>query len=145
MSSFFNSLIPIGICVVLPIVIIWIIYRAKTNKDNKSAEVLIKAIESNSVSDVDRLMEILSIDEKKKGGKRTDLSEKRLLRGTGYTLASIAVGICTSIFYSMTENSLNENDFFLLLLLVCIGFSIGIANLTVFFIYRRRGLNKDEE
>lgn len=137
MSSFFNLLIPIGICVVLPIVIIWIIFQAKTNKDNKNAEVIIKAIESNSVSDVDRLMENLSMQENKKVKQKSDLSEKRLLRGTGYTLAALAIGTCTSIFYAMTKDMLDEDKFFLLLLLSCISFSIGVANLVVFFLFRK--------
>ncbi len=46
MDSFdFGLLIPIGVCVVLPIMIVWIVFKAKTNNDNKRADVLIKAIE----------------------------------------------------------------------------------------------------
>ena len=138
MSDLFEILIPFGICVILPIGIVWIIFHAKTNRDNKNAEVLIKAIESKSVSDVDQLMENLSMSKKKMGNDQVEkggILERRLLIGTGFTLAGIATGIATWIYYSLCKSNF-DNGGFLLLLLACIGLSIGIANLTVFFIYR---------
>ena len=40
-------LIPIGICVVLPIIIVWLNMRRKTNETNRRTEVLLAAIEKN--------------------------------------------------------------------------------------------------
>lgn len=41
-------LVPIGICVVLPVLCVWLVMRAKINKDNANKEVLIAAINKNS-------------------------------------------------------------------------------------------------
>lgn len=57
-------LVPICVCVVLPVIIVWIIFRSVTNKDNKNAEIIIKAIESNSAIDADKLVEALSKKQK---------------------------------------------------------------------------------
>ena len=54
MESIIAVLIPIFICVVLPVLIVWIVFRATMNNDNKRAEVLIKAIEANNGIDADR-------------------------------------------------------------------------------------------
>lgn len=51
--------IPIFICVVLPISIVALVVRASINSDNKRAQVLIKAIESNCGIDADKLAEAL--------------------------------------------------------------------------------------
>ena len=40
-------LIPLGVCVALPVLIVWLVYRSRTNKDNRRAEVLIEAIKAN--------------------------------------------------------------------------------------------------
>ena len=59
MESIIAVLIPIFICVVLPVLIVWIVFRAAMNNDNKRAEVLIKAIEANNGIDADRLADAL--------------------------------------------------------------------------------------
>ena len=43
-----QTIVPIAVAVVLPVLIIWIVFRAASNKDNKNAEIIIKAIENNS-------------------------------------------------------------------------------------------------
>lgn len=47
MEEIVALLIPIGTAVVLPIMVVWIVYRTKMNRDNKNAEIIIKAIENN--------------------------------------------------------------------------------------------------
>ena len=42
-------LVPIGICVILPLGIFWLYYRAQMNKENKRTEIIMKALESNSL------------------------------------------------------------------------------------------------
>ena len=46
-----------GICVVLPIVIVWLINRRKTNETNRRAEILLKAIEAGSTVDLNLFKE----------------------------------------------------------------------------------------
>lgn len=45
-NNFIDNLIPIGICVILPIFIVWLNLRAKMNETNRKAEVMLKAIEA---------------------------------------------------------------------------------------------------
>ena len=41
-----DLLIPIGICVVLPVLIVWLVTRARQNETNRKAEIMLKAIEA---------------------------------------------------------------------------------------------------
>ena len=47
----------IGICVVLPIVIVWLINRRRTNETNRRAEILLKAIEAGATVDLNLFQE----------------------------------------------------------------------------------------
>ena len=47
----------IGVCVVLPIVIVWLINRKRTNETNRRAEIMLKAIEAGSTIDLNLLQE----------------------------------------------------------------------------------------
>lgn len=57
-------LVPIFICVVLPVAIVAIVFAAMSNRDNKRSQVLIKAIESNSGLDAAKLVEALQTPQK---------------------------------------------------------------------------------
>ena len=36
-------LVPLGICVVLPVMIVWLVTRARQNETNKKTEIMLKA------------------------------------------------------------------------------------------------------
>ena len=46
-----NILVPIAVCVVLPVLIVWLIGRVRQNDTNRKAEVMLKAIESGATVD----------------------------------------------------------------------------------------------
>lgn len=46
-------LIPVAVCVVLPVMIVWLISRVRQNETNRRAEVMLKAIESGQQVDPD--------------------------------------------------------------------------------------------
>ena len=46
-----DVLVPSGVCVVLPVMIVWLVARAKQNETNRKAEVMLKAIESGATVD----------------------------------------------------------------------------------------------
>ncbi len=48
-----DILTPIFICVVMPVAIVWLVMRTKQNETNKTAEIIIKAIESGNPIDQD--------------------------------------------------------------------------------------------
>ena len=49
-----DILIPIFICCVLPITIVWLVMRAKQNEANKKAEIMLKAIEAGVPVDLEQ-------------------------------------------------------------------------------------------
>lgn len=51
MNFDFDLLIPIFVCVVLPVSIVWMVMRTKQHQTNKKAEVMLKAIESGATLD----------------------------------------------------------------------------------------------
>ena len=62
MNSFIlvQVLVPISICVVLPVMIVWIVAKARAQEVNKRTEVLLAAIEKNSDLDVDKFFQKMS-------------------------------------------------------------------------------------
>lgn len=57
----------IGICVVLPIVIVWLFNRRRTNETNKKAEIILKAIDAGVEVDPDLLKNEVSQRSVKEG------------------------------------------------------------------------------
>ena len=49
-----DILVPIFICVVLPVMIVWLVTRAKQNETNKKAEIMLKAIENGAAVDMEQ-------------------------------------------------------------------------------------------
>lgn len=121
-----DAIVPVGICVVLPCMILWIIYRYKTNRVNKNADVVLKAIENNSDIDVNQLVEAMSSAQK----TSKQLLITRLLRGCIFSLTGIAVGIFA---YICQERDAKE----LAILISCLLIAIGIAYLIVYFVTRK--------
>lgn len=62
MDSFIlvQVLVPISICVVLPVMIVWIVAKARAQEVNKRTEVILAAIEKNSDLDVDKFFQKMS-------------------------------------------------------------------------------------
>ena len=46
-----NILVPIAVCVVLPVMIVWLISRVRQNETNRKAEIMLKAIENGQSID----------------------------------------------------------------------------------------------
>ena len=51
-------LVPIAICVVLPVMIVWLINRTRQNETNRKTEIMLKAIESGATIDANFFKEI---------------------------------------------------------------------------------------
>lgn len=114
-----------GICVVLPIAIVWLINRRKTNETNRRAEIMLKAIEAGSTVDLNLFQE---------PQKQRSIKEKLLNRLTAawvvtfIGLSIIAFGIS---MYCLIDNSSEE-----LLVIAGIGgiiMTFGIALFGVYF------------
>ena len=59
-----NFGVPVFVCVVLPIVIVWLVARTRQNEANRKAEIMLKAIEAGVPVDMSQFE-----PEKKKGSK----------------------------------------------------------------------------
>lgn len=58
-NIFVAFLLPVCICVLLPVLIMWLVSRIEMNRNNRRADVLIEAIKTYNGMDVDRLSEAL--------------------------------------------------------------------------------------
>ena len=78
----------IGICVVLPIVIVWLFNRRRTNETNKKAEIILKAIDAGVEVDPDLLKNEVS---------QRSVKEGLLNKFTGAVVTTL-MGIVTMAF-----------------------------------------------
>lgn len=126
-------LVPIFVCVVLPMAIVFIIYAASINHDNKRAQVLIKAIESNNGINADKLAEALSKPRK----TAREILNLRLLWGCIFTFVGIALCIVGPV--TSCSEAAGENDTFAATLVFGgVSFAIGLSYLVVYFVTRKQ-------
>lgn len=125
-------MIPIGICVVVPIAIIWIIFRASMNSENKRAEVLMEAIRSNNTIDADRLAKAMT----RKPKTPRELLNLRLLRGCIFSLIGAAL-LIISIVISFAGSAGSE-EIFSSATLGAISLAIGASYLIVYFVSKKQ-------
>lgn len=114
-----------GICVVLPIAIVWLINRRKTNETNRRAEILLKAIEAGSTVDLNLFQE---------PQKQRSIKEKLLDRLTAAWVATL-VGL-PIIAFGISMYCLLDNPAAGVLMIAGIGgiiLAIGIALFGVYF------------
>lgn len=122
-----SVLVPIAICVVLPVMIVWIVFRTIMNADNKRAQVLTEAIKSNNGIDADRLAEAMT----KKTRTPREILNLRLLRGCIFSLTGLAMMIAPCIF-DMFDLFAWPQSIGLILT------AIGISYLVVYFVTKRQ-------
>ena len=127
-----QALIPLGICVVLPIMSIWLVMRNKTNETNKRTEVLLAAIEKNPDLDMD--ME----DFIRKMNPKTKTTKERLMSRLLWGLVFIAIGASTllSALYQDYQGGTSLDYFPIYSGCGCV-LLIGISFVAVFFISKR--------
>lgn len=133
-------LVPIFICVVLPVAIVLIVFLYNMNSDNKRAEVLIKAIEANKDIDTDKLAEAFS----KPRRSPREILNLRLLRGSIFTLCGLGFVIFGLVGLA--------NDFTIrmepvMIPMICGAscLAAGISYLIVYFVTRKQLADEDKE
>ena len=137
-----DILLPIFMCVVMPVAIVWLVMRTKLNETNKMAEIMLKAIETGAPIDPDFFKTQTST-------LRKSLKERQLGWLTAaciliaFGLGSILVGsiiiLVNNWSYDTAPSAYSLITFAGGLVLV-----IGIALLAVYFI-RKRILAKELE
>ena len=125
-----QALIPLGICVVLPIMSIWLVMRNKTNETNKRTEVLLAAIEKNPDMDMEDFI--------RKMNPKTKTTKERLMGRLLWGLVFIAIGtsLLLSALYQDYQGGAALDYFPIYSGSGCL-LLIGISFVTVFFISKR--------
>ena len=121
---------PIGICVVLPIIIVWLNMRRKTNETNRRTEVLLAAIEKNPDLDMEDLI--------RKMNPKSKTTKERLMSRLLWGLVFIAIGTSTllSALYQDYQGGASVDYFAIYSGCGCV-LLIGISFVAVFFISKR--------
>lgn len=84
-SKVIEAIIPVSVCVVLPIAIVLIASITKMHRTNRCTEVVLKALETNKDIDTDKLMEAFRTPRR---SARENLN-RRLLWGCIFTLLAV--------------------------------------------------------
>ncbi|MCI9173127.1 hypothetical protein [uncultured Duncaniella sp.] len=130
-------LIPLGVCVALPVLIVWLVYRSRTNKDNRRAEVLIEAIKANGGIDADKLAEAF-------GEKRRTMKDRLatyLLRGCIFSLSGVAAGIALAWMGFAGSMSVDDMGFYIIATGVLL--AVGAGYLITYYVIRKQEFTDD--
>lgn len=135
-----DILVPIFVCVVLPVSIVLIVFLASMNADNKRSQILLKALEVNPNMNVDTLAEAL----KKPRRTPQEMLARRLLRGCAFSILGVLLVIYSLVATSNGVAFDDDSVFF-----PCIGGAVllafGIGYLVVYFVTRKQVNATQEE
>ena len=89
MELFFNGLedilVPLGICVFLPLMVVWLYIRKKMHSDDMRKEIILAALEKNANIDVEELV--------KKMNKPEKLLKEKLLKKLQWGMLAFFLGV----------------------------------------------------
>ncbi len=135
-----DILVPIFVCVVLPVSIVLITAFVKINGENKRSQIILKAIEANRDIDAEKLIESL----KKVQKTPREILNGRLLRGCMFTLIGIILTVL-GIINLASGFVFSEAEVTMPVLLGGIAMAIGVSFLIVWFITRKQILTEEVE
>lgn len=136
-----DILVPIFICVVLPVAIVLIISLSSMHTENKRTQVLLKAIEADNSIDADKLAQALAKPKK----TPRELLNLRLMRGCFFSLAGI--GLCVvGLLAKINGEAFGSDPVSIPLMFGGLGLAMGISYLIVYFATRKQvnGENADK-
>ena len=127
-----DILLPLGVCVVLPVTIVWLVVRARQNETNRKTEIMLRAIDSGATLDT----EFFKLQQK---GQKT-IKERLLSKLTGASISSL-MGVALIVLAIVLANSYAPNGWVfgdspapVFAIIGGIIFAIGLALFAVFFI-----------
>ena len=126
-----HILIPISVCVVLPIMVVWLVNRTRQNEINRKADIMLKAIESGATIDANFF---------KAQQENKSIKERLLKRLTGaciFTLTGLVFAVISLFNWTnLTENMSNDSAV-IPMIFGGLFFAIGISLFVVFFVGRK--------
>ena len=127
-------LIPIGICVVLPVMIVWLINRTRQNETNRKTEIMLKAIEAGATIDADFF-------KAQQDNKAPKTIKERLLRrlsgGCICTLIGIAIGVVGIVNHVNWDGQISSDSGVTAMIIGGVLLGIGISLIIVFFVGKK--------
>ena len=134
-------LIPIGICVVLPVMIVWLINRTRQNETNRKTEIMLKAIEAGATIDAD----FFKAQQEQKGPKTIkERLLKRLSGGCICTLTGIALGAVGIVNHVNWDGQISSDSGATAMIIGGVLIGIGISLIIVFFVGKKMLANEME-
>lgn len=131
MYNFINALLPIGICVILPIIVVWLIIRERINRDNMRKDIILAAMEKNTDIDVEEMM-------KKLNGPKKLLKEmllNRMLVGSLFCIFGVLTYIALAILLSI--NGFESITFTFFSCVAVPSIAIGLALLLNYYVGKK--------
>ena len=123
-----DIIVPIGICVVLPVMLVWLVTRVRRNEIDKKTEVMLKAIESGATIDSDLF---------KEAPKKRKSTKERLLNRLICGCAASIIGAALTAIGIIPWMTLEDDYFAPLLIFGGISLAVGIALFIGFFVGRK--------
>lgn len=120
MNELAEILLPLGVSVVLPVLIVWLVTRARQNEINKKTEIMLKAIESGVAIDANLFNE-------QKGSKT--IKERFIMRLAGGCIFTL-MGIFFTVIGFLNRDATTG-------IFGGVFFAIGIGLLIVFFVGKK--------
>lgn len=137
-NLFESTILPLGIVVALPVSIVWIVFRHKSNKYNKQAELIKLAIESNTQVDLSGIITQLNAK-----AKTESLKYKLLTRlQWGAIPTALGLGMLIYALWQDYRGGSATNELQLFYLGSLISLFVGIFIIIVFFVSKK--MLKDE-
>lgn len=125
---------PLGICVVLPVMIVWLVMRTRQNETNRKTEIMLKAIESGVTVNADLFKqrhETMTIKER---------LLKRLSSASVVSLIGVAILVICICMVTKSGNTMHGDAIAVLTVFMIVGgilLAIGLALFIVFFAGRK--------
>ena len=132
-------LVPLGVCVVLPVMIVWLTTRSKIIADKLRAQIILEAIRNNPNVDPKELAEMFKPATK----SEKEILNKRLQRGTVCSFLGLG-GIIGSLLISYFGFFTSE-DLMVAIFLSVIVLAVGVGSLVTFFYQRKQVANNDPQ
>lgn len=132
-TSCAQVLMALGICVCLPIMIVWLYYRNRQHETDKQSEIIMTAIEKNGDLNIEDLMTKLASPQKPFNERLINRLHRQILWGTICT----AVGILTLLTFAalkyLGENIVRADFIPAIIMFVVAPLAVGIGLLVAYF------------
>ena len=139
MKELIAAIVPIGICVVLPIIIVWIIIQNKKNNTNRRTEIILAALETNpDIGNMEEILKKMTPPQPTFREKMLQKLHRELIWGCIMTLTGIGV----LVIITLTAKDMATGDITGFGFIGSCGLSVGISLLIAYFAGKKT-LNKE--